>query len=73
MRDIRDAAAEEEQAPIFTHPDTIITSAALHREDLLATAAHERQAATVANPAMPWHMLAIRVAVFVALFLGVRG
>ena len=55
------------------HPNTIITFAELHRQDLLATATHERQAATVVAPALPWHTLAIRVVAFVALFIGVRG
>ena len=58
---------------MFSHPNTIITSAGLHREDLLATAARERQAGSVAAPALPWRMLAIRVVAVVALCLGVRG
>lgn len=58
---------------MFSHPNTIITFAELHRQDLLATATHERQAATVVAPALPWRMLAVRVVAFVAMFLGVRG
>jgi len=58
---------------MFTHPDTIITFADLHRDELLTTATRERQAATVAAPPLPWRMLAIRVVAFVALCLGVRG
>ncbi len=58
---------------MFHHPDTIFTLTDLHREDLLATAAHQRRTATVVAPALPWRTLAIRVVAFVALFLGVRG
>jgi len=58
---------------MFTHPDTIITFANLHREDLLTTATRERRAATVVAPALPWRMLAIRVVAFLTLCLGVRG
>ena len=55
------------------HPNTIITFADLHREDLLATAARERWAVTVVAPALAWRTLAIRVVAFVALCLAVRG
>ena len=55
------------------HPNTIITFADLHRQDLLATAARERQSAPVATPALPWRTLAIRAVAFVTLFLGLRG
>jgi hypothetical protein len=58
---------------MFEHPNTIVTSGDLHRQDLLATAARERRAATVEAPALPWRMLAIRVVAVVALCLGVRG
>ncbi|MDF3042412.1 MAG: hypothetical protein K0Q71_5118 [Thermomicrobiales bacterium] len=58
---------------MFSHPNTIITSAGLHRDDLLAIAARERQAATVAAPALPWRAIAVRVVTVVALCLGVRG
>ena len=58
---------------MLSHPNTIITAAGLHRDDLLAIAARERQAATVAAPALPWRTLAIRVVAVVALCLGVRG
>ena len=61
------------RSAIFLHPNTIITSVDLHREDLLATTARERRAAVVATPALPWRALAIRVVAFAALFLGVRG
>ena len=47
------AAAEEQEAPMFTHPDTVITFADLHREDLHTTAARERRAVTVVAPAFP--------------------
>jgi hypothetical protein len=55
------------------HPNTIVTFADLHRQDLLASAAHERRAATVVAPALPWRTLAIRAVALVALFLGTRG
>jgi hypothetical protein len=58
---------------MFSHPNSIITSADLHRQDLLATAARERQTATVLVPALPWRMVAVRVVAIVALFLGMRG
>jgi hypothetical protein len=58
---------------MFTHPDTVITSAGLHRQDLLATATRERRAAGVSGPALEWRSLAIRISAFVALVLGVRG
>ena len=66
-------AAEEQEATMVPHPDSIVTSAALHREDLLAAAARERRAAGVSGPALQWHPLAVRVLALVALFLGVRG
>ena len=37
---------------MVSHPNTIITSADLHRQDLLATAARERRAAGVSGPAL---------------------
>jgi hypothetical protein len=58
---------------MFSHPNTIITAAGLHRDDLLATAIRERRAATVEAPALPWRAIAIRVVAVVALCLGVRG
>jgi hypothetical protein len=58
---------------MFEHPNTIVTSGDLHRQDLLATAARERQAASAAAQALPWRMLAIRVVALVALCLGIRG
>jgi hypothetical protein len=68
-----DSAADEQEAPMFEHPNTIVTSGDLHRQDLLATAARERQAATVLAPALPWRMVAVRVVAIVALCLGMRG
>lgn len=58
---------------MFSHPNTIITSAELHRDDLLATAAHERRTAGISGPAVEWRSLAVRISAFVALILGVRG
>jgi hypothetical protein len=58
---------------MFEHPNTIVTSGDLHRQDLLATAARERQAATVLAPALPWRTVAVRVVAIVALCLGMRG
>jgi len=58
---------------MFSHPNTIIMFADLHREELLATAVRERRATAVVDPALPWRTLAIQVAAFVALCLGVRG
>jgi hypothetical protein len=58
---------------MFSHPNSIITSADLHREDLLATAVRERSAAGVSGPAFDWRSLAARVAAVVALCLGMRG
>ena len=55
------------------HPNTIVTFAALHREDLLATTARERRAAGIPGPALQWRTLAIHVASVVAVFLGVRS
>ena len=55
------------------HPNTIVTFADLHCQELLATTARERRAAGVPAPALPWRTLAIRVAAVVAVFLGVRG
>jgi hypothetical protein len=65
--------AEEQEAAMFSHPNSIITSADLHREDLLATAARERQAASLVAPALPWRTVAVRVVAIVALCLGMRG
>ena len=64
---------EEQEAPMFSHPNSIITSADLHREDLLATAARDRQAAPLEAPALPWRTVAVRVVAIVALCLGMRG
>lgn len=58
---------------MFPHTNTIITSGDLHRQDLLATAARERQAAGVSGPALSWRPLAVRVLALVVLCLGVRG
>jgi hypothetical protein len=58
---------------MFSHPDTIITATHLHCEELLATAARERRAATLVAPALPWRVLAIRAVACVAAFLSVRG
>ena len=58
---------------MFSHPDTIITATQLYREELLATAARERRAATLVAPALPWRALAIRAVACVAAFLSVRG
>ena len=55
------------------HPNTIITFADLRRQDLLTTVARERQAATVAAPALAWRMLAVRIVAFATMFLGLRG
>ena len=55
------------------HPNTIVTFADLHRQDLLATAARDGRAATVVTPALPWRTLASRAVALVTLFLGVRG
>jgi len=58
---------------MFSHPNTIITSADLHREELLASAARERQAAPLVAPTLPWRTVAVRVTAIVAMFLGLRG
>jgi hypothetical protein len=58
---------------MFSHPNTIITSADLHRDDLLATAARERRTAGIAGPAVEWWSLAVRISAVVALVLGGRG
>ena len=58
---------------MFEHPNTIVTSGDLHRQDLLATAARERRAAGVSSPALSWRPLAVRVLALVALSLGLRG
>ena len=58
---------------MFEHPNTIVTSGDLHRQDLLATAARERQAAAFVVPALPWRTVAVRVVALVALCLGMRG
>jgi hypothetical protein len=68
-----ESAAGEQEVAMFSHPDTIVTSAALHRDDLLATAASERRTAGMSGPAVEWRSLAIRISAFVALVLGVRG
>ncbi len=68
-----ESAAEEQEAPMALHPDTIITFAGLHRAELDATSARDRQVAGVSGPALPWRPLAIRVVAFVALVLGLRG
>jgi hypothetical protein len=73
MRAIREAAAEAQEVPMFSHPDTITTATQLYREELLATAARERRAATLVAPALPWRALAIRAVACVAAFLSVRG
>ena len=56
-----------------SHPNTILTFAELHRQDLLATHVRERRAAGVSGPALAWRTLAIRVVAIVVLCLGVRG
>ena len=58
---------------MFEHPNTIVTSGDLHRQDLLATAARERQAAPLVASALPWRMVVVRVVAIVALCLGIRG
>ena len=58
---------------MFPHPDALVTFVELRHQDLLATAARERQAATAAAPALQWHTLAFRVVAFVALALGLRA
>ena len=73
MRAIREAAAEAQEVPMFSHPDTIITATQLHHEELHATAVRERRAATLVAPALPWRALAIRAVACVAAFLSVRG
>ena len=55
------------------HPNTIITSAELHRQDLLATVARERRAAGVSGPALSWHPLATRLLALVAVLFSVRS
>ena len=55
------------------HPNTILTFAELHRQDLMATHARERRAAGVSGPAIEWRSRAARVAALVALCLGMRG
>jgi hypothetical protein len=57
---------------MFQHPDTIATCADLHRHDLLATAANERQAQSAARPAPEWHSLAVRAFALLSLLLGLR-
>ena len=73
MRDIRAVAAEAQEVPMFPYPDTMTTLTLLHREELLATAARERRAATLVAPALPWRALAIRAVACVAAYLSVRG
>ena len=68
-----ESAADEQEGIMVPHPNTIVTFADLHRQDLLAGAARERRAAGVSGPALQWRPLAIRVAAVVAVFLGVRG
>ncbi len=55
------------------HPNSIITAAELHRQDLLATVARERRAAIVVAPAPPWRPLAARVLALVALSFGLHS
>jgi hypothetical protein len=73
MRAIGEVAAEAQEVPMFSHPDTMIESIQLHREELLAAAARDRRAATLVAPALPWRALAIRAVACVAAFLSVRG
>ena len=58
---------------MFEHPNTIVTSGDLHRQDLLAAAARERRAAGVSGPALSWRPLVVRVLALVALSLELRG
>ena len=68
-----ESAADAQEAIMLSHPNTIITAAGLHREELLATAASERRTAGMSGPALEWRSLAIRISAVVALILGLRG
>ena len=68
-----EAAAKAQEAIMGPHPNTINTFADLRCQDLLATVAWERQAATVVAPTLPWRMLSVRIVAFAAMFLGLRG
>ena len=73
MTAIREVAAEAQEVPMFSHPDTLTSLVQLRSEDLLAAASRDRRTATFVAPAVPWRALAIRAAACVAAVLSVRG
>jgi hypothetical protein len=58
---------------MIPNPNTIITSAELHRQDLLASVARERRTAGLSGSALSWHPLASRLLALVAVLFSVRS
>jgi hypothetical protein len=67
-----ESVTEEQEATMFPHPDTIVRFVELRQQDLLATAANERQAQSAARPAPAWSSLAVRALALLALLPGLR-
>jgi hypothetical protein len=55
---------------MIPHPTTIQVVTELRRQEFLATAGRERQAATAAGAVLPWRQLAVCALTLVALALG---
>lgn len=55
---------------MLPHPTAIRTVLHLHHQELLATAARQHRAATVAAPTPRWRPLAVRILGLIALSLG---